>query len=164
VISNAARGDFCLELFDERVASLSEDEHVAADGDVGEAHIEVGPGIGFDRCEDADRLADRLRATAGFLDRPAHVRMAVVPEMAERCREIRWSDEDAVDAFHSRDRLERVDRGARFQLRQHAHLAVCPREVVRDAAIPVRAVHGCHAAHSMWRIARRRHGARGLLG
>ena len=87
--------------------------------------------------------------------------------MAERGRQIGRADEHAVDPIGGHDRVEVVDRGARFGLHQHADLCIGFFGVV-GVLPPARTARATHAAHAaaaivLW-ITRRTHHRGRLLG
>src|SRR4029078_5437349 len=71
----------------------------------------------------------------------------------ESSGEVARADEQPVDAVHLRDRLQLGHRASRFELYEHAHLAMGLGVVVLDAAVAVGADVGVDAAPALRRIA-----------
>ena len=88
-------------------------------------------------------------------DRLLNVRMGAVAEMAQRGRQVRWPDEDAVDARHGGNLLECVRRLPRLDLDEHAELVGNPVVIAGDASVPIAAQHRRDSAVAIRRIARR---------
>ena len=75
--------------------------------------------------------------------------------MAERGREIGWTNEDTVDTVDLGDRFQLIERSARLDLHQDADLVIRLGQITRHAAIAAGAGRDRDAANSLWRIARR---------
>ena len=101
---------------------------------------------------------------ARVLDRLLNVGMLGVAGMAERGREIVGADEDAINSLDLRYGLDVIERAARLGLHDDADLFVGRLEIIGNSAIAGRARAARDPAVAARRIARRPHGALGLLG
>src|SRR5262249_4149872 len=105
-LNSASNGS--LELGGQLLGFARQDRCVHSHGSEGCAPFDVAARGRVVHGEDAGALAARADARDGVLDRRLDFGMRDVAEVAEPCREVRGTDEHAVDSVHARDRLEIV--------------------------------------------------------
>ncbi len=89
--------------------------------------------------------------------------MRRLAEIAERCREIAWSNEDAINTIDCGNSINVVHRLLRFDLHQHRDVIVDGAVVVRQRAVHIAAVRNRDTANASRWIASRGHRANRLF-
>src|SRR5215471_14302707 len=119
---NSPIGQSALVLLRQRVGAAAQQADVGTDSHKGVAPADVAAHLVLVAGEDAGRLADTLETAGAVLQGFLHLRMSRIPDMAQRGGEVRWADEDTVDALDGGDRLKLGHGAAGLDLDEETNL------------------------------------------